>query len=146
MGILAALGRQRDADAADDDEWMAADIVGLPDLLDDVAGKQCHRRGIAVAAELDDRKFVAAKAGYRIMLGDAFAEPAGHFPQQGVADGMAERVVDFLEMIEIEAEYRELVAALGEAQGLFKLLPEQRPVRQIGQRVMARHMRNLLLG
>ena len=59
---------------------------------------------------------------------------------------MAERVVDFLEMIEIEAEHRELVAALGEPQGLFELLAEQRPVRQIGQRVMARHVRNLFLG
>ncbi len=79
------------------------------------------------------------------MLGDAFAEPAGHFLQQGVTDRMAERVVDFLEMIEIEAKHRELVAALGKAQGLLELLPEQRPVRQIGQRVVARHMRNLLL-
>src|SRR5882757_8344767 len=111
---------------------MAADIVGLPHLLDDVAGKQCHRRGIAIAAELDDRKFVAAKARYRIMLGDASAEPARHFPQQGVADRVAEGVVDFLEMSEIEAKCCELVAPLGEAQGLCKLLPEQRPVRQIG--------------
>ena len=59
--------------------------------------------------------------------------------------GMAERVVDFLEMIEIEAEHRELVAALDEPQRLLELLAEQRPVRQIGQRVMARHVGNLLL-
>ena len=58
---------------------------------------------------------------------------------------MTERVVDFLEMIEIEAEHRELVAALGEAQGLLELFAEQRPVRQIGQRVMARHVGNLFL-
>ena len=80
------------------------------------------------------------------MLGDAFAEPAGDFLEQGVADGMTERVVDFLEMIEIEAEHRELIAALDEAQRLLELFPEQRPVRQIGQRVMARHMGDLLLG
>ncbi len=58
---------------------------------------------------------------------------------------MTERVVDFLEIVEIEAEHRELVAVLGEAQGLIELLAKQRPVRQIGQRVMARHVRNLFL-
>src|SRR5438105_4746339 len=80
------------------------------------------------------------------MLGHAFAEPEGYRLQERVADRMAERVVDFLEMIEIEAEYRELVAALGQPQRLLALFAGQRPVRQIGQRVMARHMRDLLLG
>ena len=79
-------------------------------------------------------------------IGHAFAEPAADLHQQRIADRVPERVVDFLEMVEIEAQHRELVAALDQPQGLFELLAEQRPVRQVGQRVMARHVRNLFLG
>ena len=146
VGVLAVLGRQRDADADADDELVAADIVGRGNLLDHVAGEHGHGRRLAIAAELHDREFVAAEPCHRVVLGDAFAEPAGDFLQQRVADRMAERVVDVLEMIEIEAEHRELIAAPDEPQRLFELFAEQRPVRQIGQRVMARHMRDLLLG
>ncbi len=80
------------------------------------------------------------------MLGDAFAEPARHFAQQRIADRMPKRVVDLLEMVEVEAEHRELVGALDQPQRLFQLLAEQGAVRQIGQRVMPRHVRDLLLG
>ena len=59
---------------------------------------------------------------------------------------MAERVVDVLEVIEIETQDRKLIAAFGKPQSLFELLAEQRPVRQVGQRVMARHVGNLFLG
>ena len=58
---------------------------------------------------------------------------------------MAKRIVDVLEVIEIETQHRKLIAAPDQPQGLFELLAEQRPVRQIGQRVMARHVRDLLL-
>jgi hypothetical protein len=40
IGILAVLGRQRDADADADDQLVAADIEGSRDLLDDVARQQ----------------------------------------------------------------------------------------------------------
>jgi hypothetical protein len=96
--------------------------------------------------KLHDREFVAAEPRDGVVFGHAFAEPAGNFLQQRIADRMAERVVDFLEMIEIEAEHRELVATLDEPQRLLELFAEQRPVRQIGQRVVARHVRNLFLG
>ena len=49
-------------------------------------------------------------------------------------------------MIEIEAEHRKLIAALDEPQRLLELLAEQRSVRQVGQRIVARHVGNLFLG
>ena len=115
-------------------------------MLDHVAGEQGDGGWIAIVAELHDREFVAAQPRHRVMLGDAFAEAAGDLFQQRVADGMAERIVDVLEVVEVETQHRKLIGAFGKPQGLFELLAEQRPVRQIGQRVMARHMRDLFLG
>jgi hypothetical protein len=146
IGILSVLGRQRNADADPDNELVAADIVGRGDLLDDEAGKGCDCRRVAVAAKLHDREFVSAESRDGIVLADAFAEPVGDLLQQGVADRVTERVIDVLEVIEIEAKYRELTAALGKPQRLLELLSEQRPVGQIGQRVVARHVRDLFLG
>src|SRR5205085_1048776 len=144
--ILSILGRQRNADADPDDELVITDIIGRGDALDDVARKCGHCRRIAVVAKLYDREFVAAEPGDGVVLADAFAEPAGDLLQQGVTDRMAQRVVDILEVIEIETKYRELITALGEAERLFELFAEQRAVGQIGQRVMTRHMKDLFLG
>ncbi len=143
--IVAVVGRERDADADADHELMAGDVVGLGDPFDQSAGQRGGRRGIAAAAELHHCEFVAAESRHRIVIGDAFGKPAGDFLEQGVADGVAERIVDFLEVIEIEAKHRELIAALGEMQRALQPFPEQCPVRQIGQRVVPRHVVNLLL-
>jgi hypothetical protein len=111
-----------------------------------MAGERGDGGRIAIAAELHDREFVAAEPRHRVVLGDAFAEAPCDLLQQHVADRMAKRVVDVLEVIEIETQDRKLIAASGKPQGLFELLAEQRPVRQVGQRVMARHVGNLFLG
>src|SRR5579871_6807834 len=58
---------------------------------------------------------------------------------------MPQGIVDFLEMIEVQAEHSKLVVAAGTMQRLLELLAKQRAVRQIGQRVMARHVENLFL-
>ena len=56
---------------------------------------------------------------------------------------MAERVVDALEAVEIDEQNGQLFAA---RQRLLHLLAEQQPVRQIGERVMARHVHDLRFG
>ena len=146
VGVLAVFGRQRNADTDADDELMTGDLVGRGDLLDHVAGEHGDGGRLAIAAELHDREFVAAQPRDRVVFGDALAETPGDLFQQRVADRMAKRIVDVLEVIEVETEHRKLIAAPDEPQGLFELFAEQRPVRQIGQRVMARHVRNLFLG
>ena len=69
-----------------------------------------------------------------------------HRLQQVVADRMTERVVDVLEVVEIEAQHGDLLVALHAAQSLLQLLPEQHAVRQVGQRIVPRHVRDLRLG
>ena len=146
VGVLAVLGRQRNADTDADDELVTGDLVGRGNLLDHMAGEHGDGGRLAIAAELHDREFVAAEPRHRVMLRHAFAEAPRDLFQQRVADRMAERIVDVLEVVEVETEHRKLIAAPDEPQGLFELFAEQRPVRQIGQRVMARHVGNLFLG
>jgi hypothetical protein len=58
---------------------------------------------------------------------------------------MAQCVVDALEMIEVEAEHREQVAAFHPLELVLEPLAQQQPVRKIGQRVVARHVSDPLL-
>src|SRR3954447_2539561 len=59
---------------------------------------------------------------------------------------MSERIVDPFELIDIDVEQGELLAAPGSLKFVFDALAEQHPVRQIGQRVVMREMRYLLIG
>ena len=58
---------------------------------------------------------------------------------------MAERVVDALEAVEVEAQHGEALAAPQALQRLLQLLAEQRAVGEVGQRVVARKVGDLLL-
>ena len=62
--------------------------------------------------------------------------------EQLVADRVAERVVDALEVVEVEAKHREALAALDALDLVLELFAQQRAVWQVGQRVMARHVRD----
>ena len=59
---------------------------------------------------------------------------------------MAERVVDRLEMIEVETVHGAAAAQLSAAEGILEMLAKQHAVGQIGQHVVARQVRDLCLG
>ena len=59
---------------------------------------------------------------------------------------MPERIVDALEFVDIDVEQCELLALAGFLELAFDLVAEQHPVRQIGQRIVMREMRDLLVG
>ena len=71
---------------------------------------------------------------------------AGDRLQELIADMVSERVVDALEFVDVDIEQRELLAAGGLAKLALDLLAEQHPVRKVGQRVVMRQMRDLLVG
>ena len=105
---------------------------------DDALDQWDHSRG-DVVANVHDREFVAAEARDHVLRADAAEHAAADLLQQAIAHGMAERVVDRFEVIEIEQKDRErLGAAAGEH--LLDLLAEHRAVRQIGQRIVPRHV------
>ena len=74
---------------------------------------------------LEHDEFVAAQAGYRIALAHRIGEPAGHFPQDVVPDGVTEGVVDGFEAVQIQKVHRELaVVALRKGNFLLQTLKE----------------------
>ena len=92
---------------------VAADDIRLGHDLSDL-GRERARRIEIVDIALQDRELVAAEARHNVIVADRAAHPRRHLTQQRVADGMAERIVDVLEMIEIEIKHGErLGAAIG---------------------------------
>src|SRR5690606_27703640 len=70
----------------------------------------------------------------------------GHGKQQLVADFVTKAVVDVLEAIEIEKQYRRLaVYAPRLFQRMLDAQTEQQAIRQAGQRIVMRQMHQLLL-
>ena len=79
-------------------------------------------------------ELVAAQARREVARLQRAAQAPGDGLQQLVADRMAERVVDRLEVVEVEEEDRVVAPARGEQ--LAELVEEQRAVGQAGQRVV----------
>ena len=80
-------------------------------------------------------ELVTAKAGDVIALAHELPEASGRFDEQLVAGGMAQRVIDLLESVEIEstARHGRRAACLASACGLFD---EQLAVGQAGEWIM----------
>ena len=95
---------------------------------------------------LNHRELVAAEPRDKIGLADAAPDAGRHRLEQFVADMMPERIVDALEFVDVDIKQSELLAAAGSLQLALDLFAEQHPVRQVGQRVVMRKMRDLLVG
>ena len=124
---------------------MAVDIVRPGDRLADALGQR-HRVGRILDAGHDDGELVAAEPGDGVGRAGAAAQPLGDDLEQLVADRVAERIVDAFEVIEIEAEHGEALAALDPLELVFEALAQHGAIGQVGQRIVARHMHDALLG
>ncbi len=94
---------------------------------------------------LNHGELVAAEPGRHIGFLEASAQALGDAFEQFIADRMAERVVDALELVDVDIEHRQLLARPYRLERLFQPFAEQDPVRQVGQSVVVRQMRDLLL-
>ena len=100
-------GRKRDADARGDIDFIALNIEGLRDDIDDTIGKRAGRFTLVIVTVLDDGKFVAAQARQHIGLPQRCLQANGRFAQQRITNRMAKRIVDMFEAIEIQQQDRE---------------------------------------
>nr|WP_056395588.1 hypothetical protein [Massilia sp. Root418] len=92
---------------------------------------QCARLGAPGHGRRHDGKFVAADAPHRAAAVDHRAQHAGHLAQQVVAGGVARRVVDGLEVVQVDQQQCQLAAVgapLGD--GLLQQAVAGAPVRQ----------------
>lgn len=82
----------------------------------------------------DGRELVAAEPGDGAAVAQRRGEPLGHPDQQLVAGGMAQGVVDRLEVVEVQAQHGDgRAVGMPARDGLFQPMHEQRPVGQAGQ-------------
>jgi hypothetical protein len=112
--------------------------VRLADGFDDALAQPADV-GLALGPRLDDGEFVAADPRHRIGVTQQRTQPRPHLADQFVARRVAERVVDLLEMVEVEHEQRDLLARAAVAvQRLPEPVLKQCAVRQAGERIVQR--------
>jgi hypothetical protein len=95
-----------------------------------------HR--LVLVGDLGDQhgELVAAQPGRHVARLQAAAQPLGHHPQDLVAGGVAEAVVDGLEVVQVQQQQGRGGAGAGErGQGLGQAAGEQGPVAEPGEGV-----------
>ncbi len=125
-----------DADRSTDDDILSVDPIGRAERRDDTAGDGLQHRMIGGGGR-DHGEFVAAEPGDHVVGAQRPRQPLRDAADQLVADRMAERVVDVLEVIEIDVEDRggrASAANLGDCR--FQPLAKEDAVRQPAERVM----------
>ena len=93
-----------------------------------------------------DGEFVAADAGDGALRARHFLQPLGGSAQHAVAGGMAQRIVDVLEVVQIEEQQCQpvaLPACLHD--GARQAFGQQGAVRQVGQRIVVGEVTQLVL-
>src|ERR1051326_7125931 len=93
------------------------------DLIEDALG---HGAGAAeVRVREDDRELVAAEAGEEVGRAQRLAHGAAELGEDDVADGVAERIVDLLEVVDVEHQERERQRVDAGALDLLRQLPAE---------------------
>ena len=119
---------------------MIVDLVALAQMIDDAPGQT---GGVLVRFDvlLKHHEFVAAEPRHEILRAQHFAQAIGDRTQQLVAAGMTQRIVDLLELIEVdEQQRRQLLGIVRNRQQALDLVAEIDPVGQRRQFVIARQM------
>ena len=135
LGAGAVSGQMRDADRRADLELGAVEhervVERLQDLLGDGLG------AVRVQARADEHELVAAEPGEQVAGARDVADPARHLAEHLVAGGVPERVVDELEVVEVEVERATSPPSrAARARSRASCSSTLRAVRQAGQRVV----------
>ena len=134
-GRAAALIQAKLVWAAEGDEYLFADRFRLRARFDRMFAQVFQYQ----------HEFVAAQAGHGIVFAHAGCKPLCNLLQQQIADVMSERIVQRLEMIEVDEQQRAFSpAARAGYDRMLQPVLEQPPVGQFCERVIERQMLNLL--
>ena len=117
---ISVVGADGDANTDPDDHQLRVDLIGRSDRVDNAKRKRGRVRWFR-NPHLHDRELIPAHACHRISLPDQRTQPIGHHLKELVAGGMPERIVDGLEVIEIEQMGGNQFAALAPRDRMFKL-------------------------
>ena len=119
VGGGAVVREAGEADAGADVEQDPVDLERLLERGDQPLGD--HAAALrAAGAGRQHGELVAAEAGEQVVAPERGAHAVGHVAEEAVAVGMAERVVDGLEVVEVDQQQRQLLvlgARAGPARG-----------------------------
>ena len=135
--------RDRDADAGIAGELMAMTVERRPQRLIDPRHQRVNILG-AFDAVLKDGELIPTEARDEVPGSGRLAQPIRDALQELVTDQMPQRIVDALELVDVDVEDCELDALSFQQQFLCVAL-KQRPVRQVGKRVVMGEMFDLCL-
>ena len=97
------LADHRDADGGADHDRLVVDGVGRAERRDQSIGDHLQRCRVA-SRRSDDAEFIAANAGDKVVAAQRAGQPLRDGADELVADRMAERVIDVLEVVEVDVE------------------------------------------
>ena len=137
VGARAVLRVARHADARPHVDHDPVDRERVLERRDERVGDRDARLGARGAAE-QDRELVAAQAHQHVLLRQGRGQARRHVLQQPVARGVPERVVDGLEVVEVDDHQRDLLAVPGGVHPRLEALAEREAVRQPGEGVVHR--------
>ena len=133
---LAVVRVEGDADARGHADLVAGSEHRPDQSVEDLGGDHGGVLGLGDIVE-QEHELVAAQPGDRVRLAALALQPAGHLDEQGVADIVAEGVVDSLEAVQIEEKDRHPAAPpLGLDHRLSEPVAEQQPVGQAGEGIV----------
>jgi hypothetical protein len=118
----------------------------VSELLGNLVG---DLQGLVVAGDplTQDRELVAAQPCDRVVGTERARDALRGLEQHLVAGAVSQRVVDPLEAVEVdEQDGAARLLPAPARQRVLQAIEEQRPVRQTGQRVVQRHVREPVLG
>ena len=140
INVLAIRRIKANADAGCYIEFMLDDLEGLREQLDQLIGQGAdHGRILDILNDADE--LIPAQSRQGIADAQARLQPVRNRHQQFVADGVAERVIHFLEAVEVNEQHRQLQCfSRLEANAFLQLLGEHQPVGQASQRIMMRQV------
>ena len=132
---MAWLGAQGDPDRRRHLDPVPIDLEGL---VAEITRLDRHRGGLVDPAVLveQDGELVATQSGQELVLREAAGQPSCHLDQQSVPGFVPERVVDLLELVQVDHQERRSRGAAEDRQPAGEPRLEERPVRKPGQRVV----------
>src|ERR687897_1888433 len=137
---------QADAYTGRGEQLTALQKVGsLQFLSDPLCYTHCYLRALDVLDEYHE--LVASEAGQAILRTQAALEPLGDEGEEHIPGLVAQRVVYYLELVQVHEEYRHLPAPLAPRaiEGLSEAVHEELAVREVGQVVVQSPMLEPLL-
>ena len=138
LDVAAVLGEHRDADAGAHEQRQALEAERLLDRAGEAAGDLLGLLDGGAGRE-QDGELVAADAGHELGVGHAGLQPRADLAQEPVAGLVAERVVELLEVVEVDQQQRELgLVGAGGGGRVLEAGEQAAAVGEPGQRVVHR--------